>query len=376
MNRWQTNPQSNSLHNTPKNSPKTGRKNSRVSISCGSLLSRLPKGVLAVGLGSLMAFSAASSAAGASTTLDLDNPLGAAQEAASTHSFDATLTTSWLSQNGLRTRRITVRADGELVDVLGERRLRSSRSLRAVQTGDVWRSIWNSAASLRGPALSKKYVVTVGGASSVAGRATTQVFIADRRGRVRDLIDLDSENGLMLRREQRDENGDVLRITAFEKISAVKEAEKTRGEIKYSDSKKDSGSPREALAIEAPFMLYKTLPGGFVLVGKYVVQGNGRELFYSDGLNSVSVFEWEGSIEPGSLPAGGKWHRAPNGEMRSYDSPVGTVSVWDADGMTFTVVSEATALETARIVSALPQDTNPQGLERISRFLIGPFSWG
>ncbi|MBJ7282006.1 MAG: hypothetical protein JHD40_02720 [Acidimicrobiia bacterium] len=52
------------------------------------------------------------------------------------------------------------------------------------------------------------------------------------------------------------------------------------------------------------------------------------------------------------------------------------MSVWDADGMTFTVVSEATALETARIVAALPQDTKTEGFERISRFLVGPFSWG
>jgi len=348
-------------------------------MSGRGLLSRLPFGVLAIGVGSFMALSAASSVAGASIAVDLENPLGAAQEAALAHSYDATLTTTWLSQSGLRTRRITVSADGERVSVLGERRLLSSGSLRAVERGGNWHSIWTTPATLRGPALSKKYVVTLGGASSVAGRATTQVVIADRRGRLRDLIDLDAENGLMLRREQRDEGGSTLRITAFEKIGAVKKADQTPETTKPGKSSKsleDSGSPRAARTIEAPFMLYKKLPGGFILVGKYLAQGNGRELFYSDGLNSVSVFEWVGSIEPGSLPAGGTWHRAPNGEMRSYDSPVGIVNVWDANGMTFTVVSEATALETARIVSALPQDTSTEGFARISRFLIGPFSWG
>ncbi len=348
-------------------------------MSGRSLLSRLPLGVLAVGVGSFMALSAASSRAGASIAIDLNNPLGAAQDAASAHSYDATLTTTWRSQSGLRTRRITVSSNGERVSVVGERKLLSSGSLRAVERGGNWHSIWTTPATLRGPALSKKYVVTLGGASSVAGRATTQVVISDRRGRLRDLIDLDAENGLMLRREQRDERGATLRVTVFEKIGAVKKADKDPEASKPGKSSKPlegSAAPRTALTIEDPFMLFKRLPGGFMLVGKYVAQGNGRELFYSDGLNSVSVFEWEGSIEPGSLPSGGEWHRAPNGEMRSYDSPVGIVNVWDADGMTFTVVSEATALETARIVSSLPQDTNTEGFARISRFLIGPFSWG
>ncbi|CAB4951945.1 unannotated protein [freshwater metagenome] len=351
-----------------------------------SLFSRLPFGVFLVGVGSFMALSAASTGAGASIAIDLDNPLGAAQDAALSHSYDATLTTTWLSQGGLRTRRITVNANGERVSVDGERKLLSSGSLRAVQRGGSWRSIWTTPETLRGPALTKKYVATLGGSSTVAGRATTQVVIADRRGRLRDLIDIDSENGLMLRREQRDERGETLRITAFEKISVMNEAEQspgmpkpgatTPGGVKPTKSKDASAAPRAALTVESPFMVFRRLPGGFTLVGKYLAQGNGRELFYSDGLNSVSVFEWEGSIEPGSLPAGGKWHRAPNGEMRSYDSPVGIVSVWDADGMTFTVVSEATALETARIVAALPQDTKTEGFERISRFLVGPFSWG
>jgi hypothetical protein len=157
---------------------------------------------------------------------------------------------------------------------------------------------------------------------------------------------------------------------------ALKPGAANPGGVKPTKSKDASFAPRAALTIDAPFMLFSRLPGGFTLVGKYLAQGNGRELFYSDGLNSVSVFEWEGSIEPGSLPSGGEWRRAPNGDMRSYDSPVGIVSVWDADGMTFTVVSEATALETARIVAALPQDTKTKGFERISRFLVGPFSWG
>ena len=357
-------------------------------MSGRSLLSRLPLGVLAVGVGSFMALSAASSRAGASIAIDLNNPLGAAQDAASAHSYDATLTTTWRSQSGLRTRRITVNSDGERVSVLGEQKLLSSGSLRAVKRGGSWHSIWTTPATRRGPALSKKYVVTLGGASSVAGRVTTQVVISDRRGRLRDLLDLDAENGLMLRREQRDERGETLRVTVFEKIGAVKKADRDPEVSKPNEPKKPnkpnkpsrsmegSAAPRTALTVDKPFMLFRRLPGGFVLIGKYVAQGNGRELFYSDGLNSVSVFEWEGSIEPGSLPAGGTWHRAPNGEMRSYDSPVGIVNVWDADGMTFTVVSEATALETARIVSALPQDTSTEGFARISRFLIGPFSWG
>lgn len=333
--------------------------------------SRLPVSVLVIAIGSFMSLNAVSSGAGASIEIDVENPLGAAQEAASAHSYDATLTTTWLSQSGLRTRRVTVRADGESVSVVGERKMISSGSQRAVLRGGIWHSIWSNPAALNGPSLTKKYVVKIGGESSIAGRSTTQVIVADRRGRVRDLIDLDNETGLLLRREQRDEKGQPLRIITFEKISAVSAADYVPSKLKAVGV-----APRTALTINAPFVMLKRLPGGFMLVGKYMAPGNGRELFYSDGLNSVSVFEWEGSIEPGSLPPGGTWRRAPNGELRTYDSPIGCVSVWDANGMTFAVVSEASALETSRIVAALPQDTTPDRITRISRFLTGPFSWG
>lgn len=219
------------MRNREERASKTARKNG-TRMGFRSLFSRLPLGVFLVSVGSFMALGAASSGAGASIAIDLDNPLGAAQDAALSHSYDATLTTTWLSQGGLRTRRITVNANGERVSVLGERKLLSSGSLRAVQRRGSWHSIWTTPETLRGPALSKKYVVTLGGSSNVAGRATTQVVIADRRGRLRDLIDIDSENGLMLRREQRDERGETLRITVFEKISVMNEAEQSPGVLK------------------------------------------------------------------------------------------------------------------------------------------------
>lgn len=343
---------------------------SKHSLLKTSLL-RIPIRVIGVAIGSFILMSTASVAAGASMEIDLENPLGAAQKAASAHAYDATLTMTWLAQNGLRTRRITVRADGEAVSVVGERRLRSSGSQRAIKSGGSWHSLWSNPAALNGPPLTKKYVVKVLGVSSVAGRLTTQVVVTDRQGRLRDLIDLDEATGILLRREQRDESGETLRIMSFERIDSIEPALVTPQKLRTVGD-----SPSSALTVSAPFVMIKRLPGGFVLIGKYMAQGGGRELFYSDGLNSVSVFEWKGSIEPGSLPAGGTWRRAPNGDMRTYDSPIGAVTVWDAQGMTFTVVSEATALETARIVAALPQDLKNEGISRIGRFLVGPFSWG
>jgi hypothetical protein len=87
------------------------------------------------------------------------------------------------------------------------------------------------------------------------------------------------------------------------------------------------------------------------------------------------VFEWGGSLKPGSLPTGGAYGNAGDADARTYETPVGVVTVWDARGRTFAVVSEATPIETARIVAALPQDGPDDAPTRVGRFLIGPFTW-
>ena len=110
-------------------------------------------------------------------------------------------------------------------------------------------------------------------------------------------------------------------------------------------------------------------------IGAYRAASGGREQYYSDGLVGVSVFQWHGSLKPGSLPAGGTYGTPGRPDARVYESPVGEVAVWDANGRTYAVVSEATPAETARIVAALPKDGSDDAPTRIGRFLIGPFTW-
>ena len=306
-------------------------------------------------------------------TVDPNDPLATATAAAEQHAYDGTLTVTWRADGVLRTRDVTVSSDAGSVSVTGDRALSAVGTRRALRNRGVWHLLWNRASTTRAPALGAKYTVTTGPGDAVAGRPTERVTVTDPRGRVREIIDLDAASGLLLRREQRNEQGAVMRITGFSEIAIA--ATPTAGPPTEVGPSSPRGRSPRPITIVAPFHSFPRLPAGFVRVGSYRAAGGGREQYYSDGLVGVSVFEWGGSLKPGSLPTGGAYGTAGDGDARTYETPVGAVTVWDASGRTFAVVSEATPIETARIVAALPQDGPDDGPTRVGRFLIGPFTW-
>lgn len=312
-------------------------------------------------------------AVAAAATIDPRDPLATATAAARDHAYDGTLTVSWRADGVLRSRSVTVQSDAGSVAVTGDRRLSAVGARRALRSGGVWHLLWSRDDAREAPPIAAKYLVTVEPGDLVAGRTTDRVRITDPRGRVRELLDLDRETGLLLRREQRNEQGAVMRITGFEEV--VIAATPTAGEPAEVGPRAPKGSGPAPVVVAAPFRSLARLPGGFVRVGSYRAAGGGREQYFSDGLVGVSVFEWGGSLKPGSLPTGGSYGAAGRADARLYESPVGSVAVWDTDGRTFAVVSEATPIETARIIAALPAEGTDDGPTRVGRFLIGPFTW-
>ncbi len=316
-----------------------------------------------------LGFAAAATAA----PIDLRDPLAAATTAARDHAYEGTLTVTWRADGVLRSRSVTVHSDAGSVAVTGDRRLSAVGARRALRSGGVWHLLWNRGDADDVPPIAGKYTVAVEPGVLVAGRTTDRVRITDPRGRVREYIDLDRETGLLLRREQRNEQGAVMRITGFEEVAIA--ATPTEGAPADVGPRTPRGSGPAPVVVAPPFRSVTRLPGGFLRVGSYRAAGGGREQYYSDGLVGVSVFEWGGSLKPGSLPAGGTYGTAGRPDARVYESPVGSVAVWDAGGRTFAVVSEATPTETARIIAALPAEGTEDGPTRIGRFLIGPFTW-
>lgn len=312
-------------------------------------------------------------AVAAAVPVDVRDPLEVATTAAREHAYDGTITVTWRVDGVLRSRSVTVHSDAGSVAVTGDRRLSAVGARRALRTGGVWHLLWNRGDVGTAPPIDTKYAVTVEPGVVVAGRPTDRVRITDPRGRVREFIDLDRETGLLLRREQRNEQGVVMRITGFEDVSIA--ATPTEGPPAEVGPRIPRGSGPAPVVVSAPFRSVTRLPGGFVRVGSYRAAGGGREQYFSDGLVGVSVFEWDGSLKPGSLPTGGSYGTAGRADARLYESPVGQVAVWDAGGRTFAVVSEATPAETARIIAVLPAEGTDDAPTRIGRFLIGPFTW-
>ena len=152
-------------------------------------------------------------------TVDPNDPLATATAAAEQHAYDGTLTVTWRVDGVLRTREVTVSSDAGSVSVTGDRALSAVGTRRALRNRGVWHLLWNRASTTQAPALGAKYTVTTGPGDAVAGRPTERVTVTDPRGRVREIIDLDAASGLLLRREQRNEQGAVMRITGFSEVA-------------------------------------------------------------------------------------------------------------------------------------------------------------
>jgi hypothetical protein len=115
---------------------------------------------------------------------------------------------------------------------------------------------------------------------------------------------------------------------------------------------------------------------GFVLAGVYSQPNGAVQLYYSDGLLGLSVFEREGDLDWDALPAGGRNVRLHGTRARVYSTVAGSAAVWTADGITYTCVTDAPDDELAAIVSDMDQADEPGTMEKIGRFVTRPFSWG
>src|SRR5262249_32257720 len=143
----------------------------------------------------------------------------------------------------------------------------------------------------------------------VAGRATREVDAAGRGdGKVRERLYFDATTSLLLRREQFDRRGNPVRAVGFVSIGestgalfGVVPAEPPRAPIARAIRQ-----PRSIESVGSPFRAPRSAGDGFRLAGRYRDATGAVQLFYSDGLFGVSVFEQEGNLDRSGLPAGGE----------------------------------------------------------------------
>jgi hypothetical protein len=102
---------------------------------------------------------------------------------------------------------------------------------------------------------------------------------------------------------------------------------------------------------------------------------DGLLFFYSDGLFTASVYEQQGDLDWGSLPAGGNDSDVAGTRTRTYHQPSGDVVVWTRDGLVYTCVSDAPSDGFSAMLRPLVA-ADRSAPESVVDFVLGPFGWG
>lgn len=298
------------------------------------------------------------------------------RDAATDQEFSGRVAIEWVDGGDLHERTVDVSAEDGVLHLGGDR-LIGAGSRRLLRTGAGWQLLWAAPARGAAPDPSRKYRFDVVRRSSVADRPATLVTIA-RAGSsdVRERMYFDVATGMLLRRDQLDARGKLVRRFAFVSMTPPRAVDGSKREVlpkAAPDSKRRApDAMRDAPdELEAP----KRIGRDFVLSGVYSQPDGSVQLYYSDGLLGLSVFERTGELDWSALPPGGRMVELRGTEARLYRTEAGTAVVWTEQGITFTCVTDAPDDELAAIAASLDHDEDGV-LDQVGRFVTQPFSWG
>ena len=200
----------------------------------------------------------------------------------------------------------------------------------------------------------------------VAGRGTSVVIARGSDGHVRARFFVDSDTHLLLRRDTLDRDGHLVRSVRFVRLNtgvapAVPQVPTDGPTISATDEVPDGFTAPEEL-------------GGFRLLGRYQHPDGTLQLFYGDGLFSLSVFEQDGVVDWSGMPDGGQRSAVEGEQARTYSTAAGTVVVWGERGLVFTGVSDA-PVDTLRSVLPDVAGDDHSTADDVLDFVLGPFGW-
>jgi sigma-E factor negative regulatory protein RseB len=181
----------------------------------------------------------------------------------------------------------------------------------------------------------------------------------------------------MLRREQLDTRGRTVHAVGFTSIGGLAGTliGAPPAEAPTAPARSTSRQPHVVHGVAAPFRAPRAAGDRFRLVGRYDEAHGTLHLFYSDGLFSVSVFEQQGDLDPAGLPAGAEPRTVQGRDVRQYRTPGGVVMVWQSDDVVYTSVSDAPVDQMDQVLADFGPSPTPNALDRVTNFVLGPFSW-
>ena len=300
-----------------------------------------------------------------------------AREAAETQPFAGLVTVQWRDGQELHSEEVPVSSSGGVLrfgdDVMG------AGARRMVHHGnDGWLTLWAHDVATLGPSPGAKYELAVRPGPDVASRPTDLVAVQlAGSNRLSERLYVDRHSGLLLGRELLDSRGVPYRTVAFTKIETPAAAV----EIAVAGTPRVTRSevPSPAHDLKAPWKLESRIGTGYRLVGAYKANGI-VQLFYSDGLHGLSVFEQRGHLQGAETDlagerGGGREVEIAGHTMRAYTASVGEAVVWESDGVVYTAVTDAPWSDLAGAVGDLPHADPPGRLRRVAQTVVSFFRW-
>jgi hypothetical protein len=292
------------------------------------------------------------------------------RDAAADHDFAGSATVTWTTPDGNQTARVRVTdtrgavaiasAGGVVIDEGRRTYLRDRLGWTGLVVEPTARDL---------PEPDRRRQLSTAGARTVAGRPGTVVVAARSDGKPAQRLVVDDATGLLLAREVLGPGGQVERSVRFSNIEVGERDANPPSPpagVKTESAEKLTSLPDGYRAPRAP--------AGFELVTRSR-HPDGVLLFYSDGVFTTSVFEQQGDLDWGALPAGGTDSQLADTRTRTYHEASGDVAVWERNGLVYTCVTDAPSDVFTNMVGALASDgrSTPQA---IVDFVLGPFGWG
>ncbi len=259
-------------------------------------------------------------------------------------------------------------APGSVVAVLG------FGDRRWVGAPGAWTPLWGAHDARKAPDPSDHWVLRRAGTRAVAGRVAIVILAVDPdTGVARARFYVDREMGVLLRREVLDRHGAPLRSVGFVAFAPLGEPPLDSGSPGVGPVPYEQSAPRKLANLPDGYLGPEAAGSAFQLLGRYRHADGALQLYYGDGIFTLSLFEQRGSLDWDSIPPG-ETSRIEGVRTRTYVAPTAHVVVWAADGLVITCVSDAPPDEVHRVVGDLLADDD-SWVDDVADFVLGPFGW-
>lgn len=294
--------------------------------------------------------------------------------------FSGLVQIEWLSDGKWETARVPVSGTGGTVQVgEGTRKAEGRGNERWIAGVSGWQAGWDEPVSDAAvPKPSKHWDLTLTKGPDIAGRVTDVVTARDPKSDTARLkVYVDRNTGVMLRREVLNHQGKAVRSVGFVEVKKLGGTRAARPADPKTKGKAKDKAPEKVATLPGGYDAPRKVANTYVLAGRYLRDAGVVQLYYSDGLFGVSLFEQRGDLNWNGLPRGGGTVAIDGARGRGYEVAGGTVLVWEHDGVTYTVVSDATPRDLRTFAAAFDAGTDDDGgvIHDVTSFVLGPFGW-